>query len=68
MTVMDTAELVKMFPKEKQVRFHELAKQMVREYDPDYTKVTEQERVSLLCALKDIRTGEFVTEDDILWD
>ena len=54
-----TAEIAKMID-----MLPELIKKLVLAWDPDYTKVTEQEYKDITEA----ENGDFVSEDDIDWD
>ena len=45
---METAEFLKMLPKEKQLYFNDLVKQTIRELNPEFTKATEQKHTELL--------------------
>ena len=58
------AEMLDMLPESDQQLAYELVKKLVLAWDPDFTKVTEQER-------KDIENAEqsgFVDENAIDWD
>lgn len=61
---MDAAHLMDMLPEEEQTFAYEFIKKLVRAWDPDYTKVTQEEAKRLA----DAEAGGFVDEEDIDWD
>lgn len=61
---MDAAHLMDMLPEEEQTFAYEFIKKLVRAWDPDYTKVTQEEAKRLA----DAEASGFVDEEDIDWD
>lgn len=61
---MDAAHLMDMLPEEEQSFAYEFIKKLVRAWDPDYTKVTQDEAKRLA----DAEASGFVNEEDIDWD
>lgn len=64
---METAEFLKMLPKEKQLYFNDLVKQTIREWDPDFTKVTAKEKELLEKTDEEMKNGEYISEEDF-WE
>lgn len=58
-----TIKLLKMLPQGKQQAFYEFVKDLVLDWDPDFTKVTEEERVRVEASEK----SGFTEESDIDW-
>ena len=61
---METAELIKMLPEEKQLYFNDLVKQAIREWDPNFTKVTAKEKELLEKTDEEMKNGEYISEED----
>ena len=61
---METAELIKMLPEEKQLYFNDLVKQAIREWDPNFTKVTAKEKELLDKSDEEMKNGEYISEED----
>ena len=57
-------EMVDVLPDEEQILAYEFIKRMLFAWDPDYTKVTEQEREKIAHA----ESSSFIDEDEIDWD
>ncbi len=57
-------EMLEILPDEEQRLALELIKRIVLAWDPDFTKVTEQERKDIEHA----KQSGFVSEDEIDWD
>jgi hypothetical protein len=62
---MQIAEMVDMLPKDKQNVVYEYIKKLILEWDPDFTKLTPNERVRLEKAEAETETVDI---DDIDWD
>lgn len=62
---MQIAEMVDMLPKDKQNVVYEYIKKLILEWDPDFTKLTPNERVILEKAEAETETVDI---DDIDWD
>ncbi len=63
-TIERTVAMLEMLPDQEQNLAFELIKRLVLAWDPDYTKLTPDERIRLEAA----ETGEYVNEKDINWD
>ena len=64
-TAMKIAETFDMLPEDQQKLAYEILKTMVRNWDPDFTKLTEQEAAALKEAEDDPET---FTMDEVLKD
>jgi len=61
---MDTARLIDMLPESDQAFAYEFVKKLIRAWDPDYTKLTEEEAKRLAEAEQEAT----VSESEIDWD
>ena len=59
------AEMIDMLPEQEQEFAYELIKKLVLAWDPDFTKLTPDERKALQQAEAD---PEFISINDIDWD
>ena len=62
------AELANMLPEEEQLLAYEFMQRLVRAWDPDFTKLTPEEKQRLDEAEQEIARGETVSHKDITWD
>ena len=62
------ANMLDMLPEQDQALAFELVKKMVLAWDPDFTKLTPDERIMLEMAEQEIAGGETISHDDINWD
>lgn len=60
--------LVDILPEKEQDFIGEVIKRVILAWDPDFTKVTPQERERIKQAEKEFERGETVSMDDIKWD
>ena len=65
--VQKTANLLDMLPENDQTLAYELIKKLVLAWDPDFTKLTAEERKRLEIAEMEIENGETVSHEDIDW-
>lgn len=63
-TVEQTISMLEMLPSQEQDLALELVKRLVLAWDPDYTKLTPDERIRLDAA----ENGEYVDSESIDWD
>ena len=63
--VHQLAEMIDMLPEQEQEFAYELIKKLVLAWDPDFTKLTPDERKALQQAEAD---PEFISINDIDWD
>ena len=61
---MDVAKLVDWLPKEDQIFALEFVKKLVQAWDPDFTKVTDEEARRIAHA----ETSGFLSDDEIDWN
>ena len=64
---MDAARMVDMLPDNEKSLACELLKRLVLAWDPDYTKLTEDERATLDKAMAEMDAGDTVRESEIDW-
>lgn len=62
------AAIADMLPEEDQKLVFEMLKRMMLAWDPDYTKLTPEERKVLEQADIEFRKGETVSHEDIDWN
>jgi hypothetical protein len=62
---MQIAQMVDMLPEQDQNLAYEIIKKMVLAWDPDFTKLTPQERKELEESEND---PEFINADEVNWD
>ena len=63
-TIKQTATMLEMLPTQEQILALELIKRFVLAWDPDYTRLTPEERTRFEAA----ENGEYVDSEDIDWD
>ncbi len=61
---MDAARLIDMLPDEDKELAYTFVKKLVLAWDPDFTKLTPQEKMDL----EEAENGEFIDDEDIDWD
>lgn len=61
---MEAARLMEALPEEDKIFAYEFIKKLVLAWDPDFTKVTDEEAVRISAAEK----SGYVSADDINWD
>ena len=63
-TIEQTVSMLEMLPTQEQNLALELIKRLVLAWDPDYTRLTPEERIRLEAA----ENGEYVDSEDIDWN
>ena len=63
-TIEQTVSMLEMLPTQEQNLALELIKRLVLAWDPDYTRLTPEERTRLEAA----ENGEYVDSEDIDWN
>ena len=58
------ADMLEMLPEKEQDFAFEFVKRLVLAWDPDYTKLTDNERK----LLEEAENGEYIDESEIDWD
>lgn len=64
----NTAHMLDMLPEKEQALAFEMIKRIVLAWDPDYTKLTKTEALTLQEAEQEFANGEMVSHDAIDWD
>lgn len=62
---VQTAQLVSLLPEDDLILVNELVKKLLSAWDPDFTKVTPEERRRLDKADEEMKNGEYFTGDDV---
>lgn len=63
-TVEQTVYMLEMLPKQEQDFALEIIKRLILAWDPDFTKLTPEERM----ALESAENGEYIDAEDIDWE
>lgn len=61
---LQTAELLDILPDEDISIVNTLIKKLIRAWDPDFTKVTAKEKELLDKADKEMKNGDYISEED----
>lgn len=61
-------QLVDMLPETEQNFINEMIKRVVLAWDPDFTKVTAEERQRMELAEEELKNGEYYSHDDVWAD
>lgn len=67
-TAQAIASMVDILPENDQHLAYELVKKLVLAWDPDFTKVTQEEAKQLEEAERNFENGDTVSMDEINWD
>lgn len=62
---VQTAQLVSLLPEDDLTLVNELVKKLLLAWDPDFTKVTPEERSKLDKADEEMKKGEYFTDDEV---
>lgn len=65
--VQESARMLEMLPESEQELASQLIKRLVLAWDPDFTKLTPEERNRLESAEERIDRGEYLKDSDIEW-
>ncbi len=66
--VQESVRMLEMLPEKEQELASQFIKRMVLAWDPDFTKLTREERANLEAAEKRLDSGEYIKDSDIEWD
>ena len=66
--VQESVRMLEMLPEKEQELASQFIKRMVLAWDPEFTKLTQEERARLEAAEKRLDSGEYIKESDIEWD
>ncbi len=64
-TVKQAIDMMEMLPEEEQLFAVEMLKRLVLAWDPDFTRVTPDEKAHMDIAEKELENGEYVTEEEV---
>lgn len=67
-TIQESVKMLEMLPESEQILASELIKRLVLAWDPEFTKVTTEERERLAAAEERMNSGDYVTDKDVEWD
>ena len=67
-TAMNAARMMALLPEEEQNFAYEFIKKLVKAWDPDFTKLTIFDRITIWKARREYARGETVSHKDINWD
>ena len=65
--IQESVKMLEMLPESEQELASQLIKRLVLAWDPDFTKLTPEERKRLEAAEQRIDSGEYVKDSDINW-
>ena len=63
--VKETVQMLEMLPENEVKTINDLVKLLVRSWDSDLTKVTEEERARMDVADAELKSGIYFTEDEV---
>lgn len=66
--IQESVRMLEMLPESEQEFANQLIKRLVLAWDPDFTKLTPEERKRLDDAERRIDNGEYVKDSDINWN
>lgn len=65
--VQESVRMLEMLPESEQELASQLIKRLVLAWDPDFTKLTPEEKKRLEEAEQRIDSGEYVKDSDVKW-
>lgn len=66
--IQESVKMLEMLPESEQEFASQFIKRLVLAWDPDFTKLTKEERERLEAAEQRIDSGEYVKDSEIKWD
>lgn len=66
-TIQESVKMLEMLPESEQEFASQFIKRLVLAWDPDFTKLTPEERKQLEAAEQRVDSGEYVKDSDINW-
>ncbi len=66
--VRESIKMLEMLPESEQEFASQFIKRLVLAWDPDFTKLTYEERERLEAAEKRMDSGEYIKDSEIEWD
>lgn len=67
-TIQESVKMLEMLPESEQEFASQFIKRLVLAWDPDFTKLTQEERKRLEAAEQRIDSGEYVKDSEIEWN
>ncbi len=64
---MQTADMIKLLPDDALKTVNDLVRMLVKAWDPDFTKLTDEERDRIEKSEKEMEEGIYFTDNEI-WD
>lgn len=66
--IQESVKMLEMLPESEQEFASQFIKRLVLAWDPDFIKLTKEERERLEAAEQRIDSGEYVKDSEIKWD
>lgn len=66
--IQESVKMLEMLPESEQEFASQFIKRLVLAWDPDFTRLTKEERERLEAAEERIDSGEYVKDSEIKWD
>lgn len=67
-TIQESVKMLEMLPESEQELASQLIKRLVLAWDPEFTKLTSEERKRLEAAEQRIDSGDYIKDSEIEWD
>ena len=64
----ETIDIMDILPEKDQLLLNEIAKKLLLAWDPDFSKVTPDERKRIEQAEREMENGEYLSHDDVWSD
>lgn len=66
--IQESVKMLEMLPESEQEFASQFIKRLVLAWDPDFTKLTQEERAGLESAEQRIDNGEYIKDSDVDWE
>ena len=67
-TIQESVKMLEMLPESEQEFASQFIRRLVLAWDPDLTKLTQEERKRLEASEQRIDSGEYVKDSDVNWN
>lgn len=67
-TIQESVKMLEMLPESEQEFASQFIRRLVLAWDPDFTKLTQEERKRLKASEQRIDSGEYVKDSDVNWN
>ena len=67
-TIQESVKMLEMLPESEQESASQFIRRLVLAWDPDFTKLTQEERKRLEASEQRIDSGEYVKDSDVNWN